>query len=91
MTQVYYKTRKGEHSFYLSTDGKDYYLFTQGKRKGVGEFFRGGVTLDRALHHGVGKRDYSLHKTMDKLLMQIQYVEKENDLVVLRRTRKGAA
>ena len=91
VTKVYYKENKGKLSFYLVTEDRDYYLFTQEKRKGVREFFRGGVTLDRAIHHGIGKRDWALHRTMDRVLMHIKYLEKEQGITVLRQSQKKAA
>ena len=91
MTTVYYKKTNANHDFFMSVDGKEYYLFTQQQRKGVGDFYKGRVPLDRAINHGIGRKDYAIHRTMDKIMMQIRYVEKENDIKVLRKTRRKAA
>jgi len=91
MTKIYYKEGRGKHSFYMLNDRKEYYLFTQSKRKGVGAFYRGGVTLDRAINHGIGRRDRAIHQTMDKLIRNIKYIEEENDIVVLKKTGRKAA
>ena len=91
MTTVYYKVNNDKHSFYMDNGGKEYYLFTQKKRKGVSDFYRGKVPLDRAIKHGFGRKDAAIHKTMDKIIMQIRYIEKENDIMVLKRTIRKAA
>ena len=38
-------TDKGIHTFYLRSEGCDYYLFRQNYRRGVDEYFKGGVIL----------------------------------------------
>ena len=88
MTTVYYKNNNEDHVFYLKNEGTEYYLFTQKRRKGVGEFYRGNVALDRAICHGIGRRDTAIHKTMDKIVMQIRYIEKENDIKVLKKHKR---
>ena len=91
MTSIYYKPNKEYHDFFLSEEGKEYYLFTQKKRKGVGDFYKGGMPLDRAINHSFGKRDTAIHRTMDKIILYIKYVEKENGIPILRKTKKKTA
>ena len=91
MTKIYYRAIKGEHVFYIDTSRNTYYLFTQPKRRGVAKFYRGGVILDRAINHGIGRRDYAIHKTMNKLVQQIEYIEKENNIIILKKTKKKVA
>jgi len=52
-TCIYCKTpAQGVHSFFLLTEEAEYFLFSQGYRKGVHSYFSKGVFLDDA-------RDYS--------------------------------
>lgn len=90
MTSIYYERTNGMHDFYLSNDGNDYYLFSQTVRRSVDFFYRGGVEIDKALCHGIGKRDLAIHHTMDKLIVYIKYIEVEYDIIVLRETKKKA-
>ena len=69
-------TDKGIHTFYLVTEGYEYYLFRQNYRKGVNEFFRDGVDLDRALDFTRARHDEAVIRTMSKLPMYIKYIEK---------------
>ena len=91
MTKIYYKESCGKHSFYMKHEGKEYFLHTQPKRKGVGDFYRGGVPLDRAINHGVGRRDRALHLTMDRLTRYIKYAEEAYDIAVLRKSERRVA
>ncbi len=79
---------KGEHSFYLETNEEKYFLFCQKYRKGVGEYFRGGVVLNNALNFSKSNYDEAIIRTMQKIPMYIKYIEKEYDIVVLEKTRK---
>ena len=85
--------QRGIHSFYVSVDGKDYYLFSQEYRKGVSRYFGfGGVTLGQALDFSRSKKDVSIVRTMHKLPMYIKFVEKEYGIEVLTQTvKKNAA
>lgn len=79
---------KGEHSFYLETDEGRYFLFCQKYRKGVGDYFRGGVILNNALNFAKSNYDEAIRRTMQKIPMYIKYIEKEYDIIVLEKTRK---
>ena len=81
-------TDKGIHTFYLITEGQKYYLFRQNYRKGVNEYFRDGVTIDRALDFSKSRHDEAIVRTMQKLPMYIKYIEKLYGLEVLRETVK---
>lgn len=63
-------------------------MFDQSFRRGVDDFFRNGVIIDKALNHGIGRWDYAIHQTMDKLKMYIKYIESQNDITVLKNTSK---
>ena len=88
MTSIYYERTNGMHDFYLSNDGKDYYLFSQAMKRSVDIFYRGRINLDKALCHGIGKRDHAVHHTMDKLKTYIRYIEMQHDIIILNRTYK---
>lgn len=80
----------GNHNFYLNHKGKDYYLFTQEYLKGVNSRFSSGISLDKALAMK-NDRDYGIRKVASKLSMYIKYIEKENNIAVLKSTcNKGA-
>ena len=84
-------TDKGIHTFYLRSEGCDYYLFRQNYRRGVNEYFRDGVRLDDALNFSRAKGDNAIKRTMEKLPSYIKYIEREYDLEILRKTAKKNA
>ena len=84
-------TDKGIHTFYLRSEGCDYYLFRQNYRRGVNEYFRDGVRLDDALNFSRAKGDNAIKRTMEKLPKHIEYIEREYDLEILRKTAKKNA
>ena len=88
MAKVYCTAKDDTHDFYLNANGCNYYLFSQNKRKSVDSFYRNGVYLEKAINHGIGRSDWAIHHTMDKLMNYIPYIEKEYDIVVLRKTGK---
>ena len=79
---------KGVHSFYLVMGGKRYELFHQSYRKSVQEFFAGEMTIDKAMDYSRAHRDNAVIRTMSKLPMYIRYVEKEDGIEVLDKTRR---
>ena len=70
-------TDKGIHTFYLRSEGCDYYLFRQNYRRGVDEYFRSGVVLERAIDFGKSRQNEAIQRTMQKLPSYIKYIEKE--------------
>ncbi len=90
MTNIIYcrTVAKGIQSFYVTVEGRDYYLFSQNFRKSNKEFYRNGVIVDRALNHSLS-RSTSVRKTMTKLVPYIRYIEQEYDLEILRKTIKN--
>ena len=86
---IYCKTtEKGKQTFYLSFNGKDYFLFTQKYRVSNKDYFSKRVFLDNALNHSMTK-SRSVRKTMTKLIPYIRYIEQEYGIVVLRKTIKN--
>ena len=81
-------TDEGIRTFYLVTEGHEYYLFRQNCRKGVSEFFRDGVDFDRALDFTKARHDEAVIRTMSKLPMYIKYIEMCYGVEALRATAK---
>lgn len=91
MTMIYCQERNGMHEFYMTLDRNEYYLFSQKYRVGVDKFYRKGVQLDKGIKHGIGRTDYAIHQTMDKVKRHIRYIEKEYNLIILDKTKIRAA
>lgn len=88
-TTIYCRvTEQGIHSFYMKVDGKRYYLFTQNYRKGVQDYFSGGVSVDQAMDFSKTHGDDALMRTMTKLPYYIKDIENEFHVTVLRQTQK---
>lgn len=88
-TTIYCKpTAQGIHSFYLITDAREYFLFSQNYRKGVQSYFSKGVRLDQARNYSKSNSDSAIIKTMNKLPMYIKYIEKEYGICILEQTKK---
>jgi len=85
------ETQRGIHTFYLRSDGCDYYLFRQNYRRGADEYFKGGVILERAIDFGRSKRNEAVKKTMQKLPSYIKYIEKAHEIQILNKTIKKNA
>ena len=65
-------TAKGIHSFYLKNDGNEYFLFSQDYRKGVNDYYKSGVSLDRAADFTKSKFDNAIIKTMTDEIKNLQ-------------------
>jgi len=88
-TTVYCKsTAHNVHSFYLVAGNKEYYLFSQGYRQGVHDYFANGVHIDNAIDFSKCKHDTAIARTMNKLPKYISYIESEYELMVLDKTIK---
>ncbi len=79
---------KGIHGFYLKADGETHYLFHQGFRQGVKDYFGRGVSLDYAMDFSRAKHDRAILRTMRKLPSYIKYIEKECGIAVFRKTKE---
>lgn len=88
-THIYCKpTSKGMHSFYLVTDGREYYLFAQGYRRGVQRHFGKGILIDDAYDYSKARRNPNVIHTLSKLPSYIRYVENEYGIIVLKKTQR---
>ena len=83
-------TDRGAHSFYLISEGKTYYLFSQNYRKGVQEYFGKGVYIDQSTKYSKAHNDSAITRTMSKIPMYVRYVEKEYSIEVYERTKKSS-
>ena len=81
-------TDKDKQTFYLVSQDREYYLFTQKFRRGVKEYFHNKVLLRDALDVSKSRRDTALIRTMTKFPMYIRYIEKEYGITVLESTMK---
>lgn len=81
-------SRPGIHSMYLLFEGKRYFLFSQNYRQSVQEFFSKPVFFDAALNYSKAHKDAALMRTFGKIVLYTQYVEKEQDIEVLEKTKK---
>lgn len=80
--------KHGVHSFYLVTGGQEYYLFSQGYRKGVQEYFSKGVSINEPMNYSKTHNDSAIVRTMTKIPMYVKYVEKEYEIEVFEKTKK---
>ena len=91
-TIIYCKpTDKGTHSFYLIVGNEEFFLFSQAYRKGVEKYYGKGVLIDESIKHSRAHNDVAITRTMDKIPMYIKYVEREYDVVVLKKTERKNA
>lgn len=90
-TMIYCTKKNNQNNFYMNYEGEDYYLFTQAYHKSANEFYKNGVSLDKAWDYKKSRKNPVLIKTMDKLKPYIKYVEREFSISVLECTRKRNA
>lgn len=88
-TIIYCKaTECGVHSFFMVSNGQEYYLFSQDYRRGVQQYYSKGVSLDESINFSKSHKDSAIERTMSKIPMYIQYIEKEYGIAILERTKK---
>lgn len=78
----------GTHNFYLVVGSVEYFLFSEGYKKSVYDYYSKGVRLKDASNYSKSKRNVALMKTMSKIPMYVRYLEKEYDLEILEKTKK---
>lgn len=79
---------KGVHAFFVRVDGKNYFLFRQEYRRGVGRYFRKGINIDDLGDYS--HADACVRRTLDKLPIAIKALEKRNGIAVYKRTKDRA-
>lgn len=75
-------TKHNEHTFYLTHNGKRYYLFRQRFYSGVHEFFKSNINIRQALDRSRARRDTAILRTMEKIPKYITYIEHEYGIKV---------
>lgn len=78
----------GTHNFYLVVGTTEYFLFNEGYKKSVYDYYSKGVRLKDASNYSKSKRNVALMKTMSKIPVYVRYLEKEYDLEILEKTKK---
>ena len=81
-------TDRGNHSFYLTVGSSEYYLFSEDYRRGVQQYFSKGVSIDQSMNYTRTHRDNALIRTMTKITVYVNYIEKEYGIEVLEQTKK---
>lgn len=79
---------KGKQSFYVTVEGKRYYLFTQGYRVSNKEFFQNGVFISEINNYS-GVHSTAVKRTLEKLPSYIRYIEKEFGVAIYEKTQKA--
>lgn len=88
-TMIYCEsTDRGKHSFYLTVGSREYYLFCQNYRRGVQQYFSKGVSIDQSMNYSRAHGDDALIRTMTKIPMYVNYIEKEYGIEVFEQTKK---
>ncbi len=64
-------------NFYLLSEGKRYYLFTQTFSKGVYQFFQNGRSESELHKYKLWHKNPRLDKTIEKIPLYTRYVLKE--------------
>ena len=78
---------EGDLDFYMYRGEEEYFLFSQNYRLNVYDFYGRGISVEKAIDHSAAGNSVTLHKTMDKLFKVIRYVEKDESISVLNRTK----
>ena len=87
-TRIYCKTiAKGQQAFYLVSNNKNYFLFTQKYRVSVKEYFGSGVSIAECNNYS-NVHSAAVRNTLDKLKNYIPYIEKEYGIAVREKTQK---
>lgn len=80
-------TAKDEQTFYVSVDGKEYFLFNQAYKKSVKDHFGQGITINQINDYS-NVRSNAVKRTLDKLPSYIHYIEKEYEVAIYEKTKQ---
>ncbi len=81
-------TDKGIQSFYVSVEGKTFFLFSQNYRVSNKSFFAHGVRVDE-LSNYAASRQGCVRKTLDKLPTYLKYIEKEYGVCIFDKSKQS--
>ena len=88
-TKVFCRTTgKGTQSFFLSQNGKEYFLFSQSYRRSVRDYFSVPISFDEAIDYSKAKRNSALLRTMEKIIPSTKYIEREYTICVRKQSNK---
>lgn len=87
-SKIYCAHKDGKHIFYVLSGTKEYYLFMQEYRRGVGEYFSRGRTYSDAIDFSKAKGNFAVINTMKKIPSHIRYTEKLYGLVLTNKERR---
>lgn len=87
--KIYCRTvAKGKQSFYVTVNGKRYFLFMQDYRVSNKAFFQNGVCISELNNYG-NVHSTAVKKTLDKLPSYIRYIEKEYGVAIYEKTQRA--
>lgn len=92
-TTVYCRSNgKDNLSFYIIHDTGTSFLFNQRFNYNVFQFYKNGVPLDMALdfRYGAELQCYAMKKVSEKLIPYIRFIEQDENVIILRKTRRAA-
>ena len=78
---------KGEQTFYVKVNGRDYFLFTQDYRKSNKDVFAKGVVVDD-LRKLSSHCSTSVRATVEKLPSYLHYIESEYGVAIYDKTER---
>ena len=81
------KTNEDTLTFFVSVNGKEYFLFNQEYRQSVKEYFKNGLDM-RSISKYSNAYSQVVQKILDKLPPYIHYIEKEYEIAIFEKTKK---
>ena len=87
-TKIYCKEENwGNLTFYVSVDGKEYFLFEQDFKKSVKDYFKRGVSIDGINNYSLAS-GVAVRRILDKLPSYLHYVEKEYNVAIYEKSKR---
>lgn len=77
-------------SFFVKQGDESHFLFMQNFNSTAYDFYKHGVSLEKAMSFKYGKKLKCslMTKVSEKIRRYLKYIEKEYDMVILNKTRK---
>ncbi len=77
-------------NFYVKQGGESHFLFTQRFNSTAYDFYKNGVSLDKAMSFKYSKKLNCsiMTKVSEKITRYLKYIEKEYDMIILEKTRR---
>ena len=77
---------KGQQAFYVTVNGRKYFLFQQHYRVSNKEFFGKGIGINQINDYSK-TRSHAVRNTLDKLPSYIHYIEKEYRVAIYEKSK----